>query len=143
MIPAALLRLIKAFEGCRLKAYLCPAGVWTIGWGATGPGIQKGVVWDQPTAEARLLRDAAKYVALALKASPVLAVYPDKLAAIADFNYNLGGARYKASTLRRKVNAQDWNGAAKELHKWVWGGGKKLPGLVKRRAVEAQLIVGE
>lgn len=143
MIPTTLLRLIKAFEGCRLKAYLCPAGVWTIGWGSTGPDVQRGVVWDQATADVRLNRDAAKYVALALKLSPVLAASPDKLAAIADFCYNLGPARYKASTLRRKVNAQDWNGAAKELQKWVWGGGRKLPGLIKRRAVEAQLLAGE
>lgn len=140
MTPTPLLQLIRAFEGCRLRAYVCPAGVWTIGWGATGPGIQRGVEWDQITADARLKHDAAKYVAMALKLSPVLAAYPDKLAAIADFCYNLGPARYKASTLRRKVNAQDWDGAACELGKWVWGGGRKLPGLVKRRAAEAALL---
>lgn len=142
MTPEALLALIRRFEGCRLKAYRCPAGVWTIGWGATGVGVTEGVVWSQQRADFRLQMDAEKYVLVALKLSPILAQDANKLAAVADFIYNLGAARYKASTLRSKVNTGDWSGAAKELSKWVWGGGKKLPGLVTRRAAEAQLILG-
>lgn len=142
MTPEALLALIRRFEGCRLKAYRCPAGVWTIGWGATGVGVTEGVVWSQQRADFRLQMDAEKYVLVALKLSPILAQDANKLAAVADFIYNLGAARYKASTLRSKVNAGDWPAAAKELSKWVWGGGKKLPGLVARRAAEAQLILG-
>lgn len=142
MTPDALLALIRRFEGCRLKAYRCPAGVWTIGWGSTGVGITEGVVWSQRRADFRLQLDAETYTLAALKLSPVLVQDEAKLAAIADFIYNLGAARYKASTLRRKVADSDWPAAAKELHKWVWGGGKKLPGLVARRAAEAKLILG-
>ena len=63
-----------------------------------------------------------------------------RLSAIADFCYNLGTTRYKSSTLRRKVRDSDWLDAADELQKWVWGGGRKLPGLVLRRQAEAALL---
>ena len=66
---------------------------------------------------------------------------PPKIqAAIADFCFNLGVPRYRGSTLRKRVDAQDWNGACTELPKWVFGGGRKLPGLVARRAAEVKLI---
>lgn len=135
-----LCELIRKWEGLRLKAYRCPAGVWTCGWGSTGPDVTATTEWTQAQADARLERDAAKVLSQALKLSPVLAGHPSRLAAVADFIYNLGNGRYKASTLKRKVDAQDWPGAASELSKWVWGGGKKLPGLVARREDEAKLM---
>lgn len=64
----------------------------------------------------------------------------DRLCAIADFAYNLGLGRLKASTLRRKINDEDWEGAKAELAKWVRGGGRVLPGLVLRRAAEAAIL---
>lgn len=142
MTPEPLLQLIRTFEGCRLRAYQCPAGVWTIGWGSTGPDVQNGVVWDQTQADARLQYDASKCVRAAIKLSPCLAGQPKQLAAIADFIYNLGAGRYRNSRLRKRVDAEDWPGAAVEINRWVVGGGRKLPGLVKRRAAEAQLILG-
>jgi lysozyme len=75
-----------------------------------------------------------------LKASPVLITNEKALAAITDFAYNLGVARYRASTLKRRVDAKDWSGACDELAKWNKGGGKVLPGLVKRRQAEIDLI---
>jgi lysozyme len=132
--------LIRRFEGCRLLAYLCPAGVWTIGWGATGPQVKPGVRWSQEEADTALDAMAVAYAREAGGLSPVLLLHPEAHAAIADFVYNLGSTRYKASTLRRRVAAQDWEGAREELAKWVWGGGKKLPGLVLRRAAEAALL---
>ena len=60
--------------------------------------------------------------------------------AIADFTYNLGAGRLQTSTLRRKLRALDWEGAKEQLALWVRGGGKVLPGLVKRRAAEAKLL---
>ena len=142
MIPDELLQLIRTFEGCRLRAYQCPAGVWTIGWGSTGPDVQKGVTWDQTQADARLQYDAGKCVRAALKLSPILASKPKQLAAIADFIYNLGAGRYRTSRLRKRVESQDIAGAVVEINRWVMGGGKKLPGLVKRRAAEARLLLG-
>lgn len=82
----------------------------------------------------------AKFVRGTLELCPDLT--GDKLCAIADFAYNLGLGRLRASTLRRRVNEEDWAGAAAELAKWVNGGGRKLPGLVKRRAVEAAILLG-
>lgn len=135
-----LLDLIKRFEGCKLFAYLCPAGVWTCGWGATGKDVVKGTAWTQATADRRLDADALRFLLAASNESPVLWFDESKQAAIADFCFNLGMTRYKASTLKRKVNAGDWEGAQEELMKWVWGGGRKLPGLVLRRQAEALLL---
>lgn len=136
--PPVLLALIRRFEGCRLRAYRCPAGVWTLGWGATGPGIGPGVTWTQPQADARMTVDAGIYTAATVKLCPKLA--GDRLGAIADFSFNLGPTRLAGSTLRRKLNAGDLPGARRELLKWVRGGGRVLPGLVLRRQAEAALL---
>ena len=80
------------------------------------------------------------YMAGVLKASPQLIANPRALAAMTDFAYNLGVARYRASTLRKRVNEDDFEGAKVELQKWIRGGGKVLPGLVRRRQAEAALL---
>lgn len=130
--------LIKKFEGCRLMPYYCPAGVLTCGWGSTGHDVFPGRPWTQEYADARLEMDAARFSKATLLLCPTLA--DDSLAAIADFAYNLGIGRLKASTLRRKLNDGDIEGAKQELGKWVRGGGRVLPGLVARRAAEAALL---
>jgi len=77
----------------------------------------------------------------ALRYCPVLASEPEgRLAAIVDFTFNLGAGRLQTSTLRRRVNQRDWTGAAQELRRWVYGGGRLLRGLVLRREAEAVLI---
>lgn len=129
---------IKPFESCRLQAYLCPAGVWTCGWGATGPDVVEGTVWTQEHADARLEQDVAKYV------NGVLALCPgldgDRLTAITSFAYNCGLAALERSTLRKRLNAGDWDAARTELRKWVIAKGRKLGGLVIRRDREAALV---
>lgn len=85
-----------------------------------------------------LARVVPAYVAHAVRLSPGLS--GDRLTAIADFIFNLGPTRYAASTLRRRVNDSDWCGARDEIRRWVFGGGKKLPGLVIRREAEAALL---
>lgn len=135
---SVLYALIRRFEGCRLRAYKCPAGVWTIGWGATGPDIVEGLVWTQAQADKRLERDAMLFAAGTLNLCPVLR--DNQLSAIADFAYNLGLTRLKGSTLRRRLNAGDMQGAAVELLKWTRGGGRVLPGLVLRRQAEAAFL---
>lgn len=139
----ALKALIRRFEGWRSRPYTCPAGVPTIAFGATVyPDGRKVRLSDPPISreqgEAILDHDVQTYVALARKLSPGLT--GDRLAAIADFIYNLGAARYRGSTLRRRVNEGNWPEAQRELQKWVWGGGKKLPGLVARRKAESALL---
>lgn len=134
----ALYVLIRRFEGCRLMPYLCPAGVWTCGWGSTGPDVFPGRAWTQAYAEQRLERDAVHFAVRTALYCPGLD--GAALCAIADFAYNLGLGRLKASTLRRKVNEGAWEGARRELRKWVNGGGRQLPGLVLRREAEAALL---
>jgi lysozyme len=135
--------LVRRYEGLRLKPYLCPAGKPTIGYGHTGAEVRLG---SPPIsvgfAEMLMEEDITKFARAALKLSPILATEDEKLCAVADFCFNLGTGRYKASTLKRKVDAGEWDDAADELSKWVWGGGRKLPGLVARRAAEARLMIG-
>jgi lysozyme len=143
----ALLELIKKYEGCQkrqadgtLIAYKCPAGVWTIGWGSTGRYIREGTSWTQEKADERLAKDAQAVIDQAIKASPVLAGKEFKLAAIADFIYNLGIGNYNSSTLKKRIDAGDWVSAVQEIKRWDKAGGKVLPGLVKRREDEAKLL---
>jgi lysozyme len=82
--------------------------------------------------------DAQRFAAGSFKLCPFIS--GNRLAAVADFAYNLGLTRLKASTLRRRVLADDWDGACDELRKWTRGGGRVLPGLVLRRAAEVALI---
>ncbi len=137
--------LCRVFEGFRSKPYLCPAGVWTIGYGSTlYPNKKKVSLNDSPVTKEQAeqyLQDDLLLLAQNLRLlSPVLVRHPARFAAIIDFAYNLGTGRYRASTLRRRVDAGDWEAAKVELRKWNKGGGKILPGLVKRRAAEATLL---
>ncbi len=135
---ADLYRLIRRFEGCRLTPYICPAGVWTCGWGSTGPDVFPGRPWTQDYADRRMEQDALKFAKGTLAACPDLT--GPALSAIADFAYNLGLGALRGSTLRKRINAGDMDAAKVELAKWVRGGGRVLPGLVLRRAAEAALL---
>lgn len=138
--------LCRPFEGLRLKPYICPAGYPTIGYGTVYKPDGSKVTMEHPpiskeTAEAWLLHELRhNYMRGVLASSPHLVEYPLVLGAMTDFAYNLGVARYRASTLRKRVNECDWVGARVELLKWVRGGGRVLPGLVKRRQAEARLL---
>lgn len=134
------------FEGVFLKPYLCPAGIATIGAGSTAyEDGRKVTLKDSPiTRERALSLCDATLINIYMPAVEKLCVparsNPNMLAALTDFSYNLGCTRLAGSTLRRKVNAGDIAGAKVELLKWVRGGGRVLPGLVKRRQAEAALI---
>lgn len=135
---ATLYGLIKRFEGCHLMPYICPAGVWTCGWGSTGADVFPGRPWTQEYADMRLEQDALKFASGTMILCPDLA--GNRLCAIADFAYNLGLGNLKASTLRKRLNEGLMEDAKRELRRWVNGGGRKLPGLVVRREVEASLL---
>lgn len=136
-----LYKLIRRFEGCRLMPYICPAGVWTCGWGSTGVDVFPGRPWTQEYADRRMELDAIRFVKGALLACPNLK--GNTLSAVADFCYNLGLGAFRGSTLRKRLTAEDWKAAKTELLRWVRGGGKVLKGLVLRRAAEARLVGGE
>ena len=127
-------RLIKQFEGLRLEAYRCPAGIWTIGYGHTA-GVSEGMKITEVEAERLLLEDL----------KPVLAVLPSGLnanrrAALASFVFNVGVGAFCRSTIRRLVIENPDNPRiADEFARWRYGGGKVLPGLVARRRAEAEL----
>jgi lysozyme len=138
--------LCRHFEGFRSKPYICPAGYPTIGYGTVfKPDGTRVTMEDAPISKAMAeewlvseLRN--NYLAGVLKASPALIAYPETLGAMTDFAYNLGVARYRSSTLRRKINAGDWDGAKIQLMRWTKAGGRELPGLVRRRKAEAVFL---
>lgn len=142
--------LCKRFEGFRAKPYICPAGVPTIGYGSTYYPNGKKVTLMDPSVTEKHAAEMLMHELLATfapgvyRACPTLCLAePSKVAAIVDFAYNLGVGRLQASTLRRKINEQNWNAACDELRKWVLAGGKRLPGLVLRREAEVALIKRE
>ncbi len=138
--------LCRPFEGLRLQPYICPAGYPTIGYGTVWKPDGIKVTMEHPpiskeTAEEWLVHELRhNYLAGVLKASPSLLARPRALGALTDFAYNLGVARYRASTLRKRVDAGDWEDAKEQLMLWTRGGGKVLPGLVRRRQAEAALL---
>lgn len=137
--------LCRRFEGFYPAPYLCPAGVPTIGYGATYYADGRRVLLTDPpisreAAERLLLIQLQREYLPAVLALCPCVDSPRRLAALIDFTFNLGAGNLRASTLRRKVNAGDWDAVPAELRKWVRGGGRVLPGLVRRRAAEAALI---
>lgn len=138
--------LCRQFEGFRSKPYLCPAGIPTIGYGNTYYSDGRKVTLNDPPiskadASGLLLFELNHtYLPGVLRCCPDLASDEPRCNAIVDFAYNLGVGRLQTSTLRRKINAEDWGAAKEEIMKFVRGGGKVLPGLVKRRTAEAALL---
>jgi len=137
-----LTQIIKDSEGCKLAAYQCPVGIWTIGYGCTGIDIKKGLVWTQEQADSELDILANDVVRMAMKASPVLVLASaNKLIAIADFIFNLGIGNYSKSTLKKYVDQKNWLAASSEIKKWDKANGAPLKGLTIRRKIESELLL--
>lgn len=144
--------LCKRFEGFRSKPYLCPAGIPTIGYGSTHYADGAKVRLSDPAineegAERLLLGElrntylpGLRRVCPSLYALALLEADTRRLCAILDWVYNLGVGRLQTSTLRRALEHQDWDWARQELMRWTRGGGVVLPGLVRRRQAEADLL---
>ena len=138
--------LCKPFEGLHerrrdglIYPYICPAGYWTQGYGILCRKEDPPITADE--AERRLLAAVPVYVNGALSVCPNLREHPPEvLGALGDFCFNLGVAAFRASTLARRVRAENWDAVPVELARWVRGGGRVLPGLVARRAAEAAVI---
>ena len=137
--------LCRRFEGVSLRPYICPAGVWTIGYGATFyPTGARVAPSDSPitlTQAESLLQFmlTSRFLPDVIRLCPGIKT-PEQLAAITDFTFNLGVGRLKASTLRKRINEGDWDAVPDELRKWTRGGGRVLRGLVARREAEILLI---
>jgi lysozyme len=135
--------LIKEFEGLRLRAYLCPAGVATIGYGTTiyptGRKVQLGDTCTEGQAE-QFLRHDLRAFEREVERMVRVPVNPNEYSALVSFAYNLGAEALRKSTLMRLLNAHNYAGAAEQFARWTYAGGKSLPGLVRRRAAERALF---
>jgi len=148
-VPPAAIELAKRFEGFhrvpkddpgRAHPYICPAGYWTIGYGHLCDPQHPPIT--EAEAEDYLAHDLLSALNATLRYCPALATEPEgRLAAIVDFTFNLGAGRLQTSTLRRRLIQQAWGDAASELRRWVYGGGRVLPGLVARRNAEARILL--
>lgn len=134
--PASI--FIKKWEGCRLEAYRCSAGVATIGWGHT-KGVQMGDRICLNKAEKYLLDDLVEFQK-GLASLVDVEVTETQFIALMSFVFNLGLGAFKGSTIRKKVNAKDFDGAVEEFGRWVYANGKIVQGLVNRRREEAEFF---
>jgi lysozyme len=159
--------LMHRFEGCRNRPYLCPAHVWTIGYGhvlyqeqirlpvartdgKVVPMIRKEMplkpehnrVWSKDEIEALFAKDVAHFERGVLRLAPSLAGNQGAFDACVSFAYNAGLGNFQRSQIRMRINRGDMEGAAEQFMTWVKGGGKVLPGLVKRRIAEKNLFLG-
>lgn len=144
--------LCKHFEGLFLRPYRCPAGVPTIGYGATYYEDGRRVTLEDPPITRERAEELLLWELRRVSAPAVMRLCPELFAwsvsqgqwrafcAIADFTFNLGSGRLQTSTLRRKLRVLDWDGAREQLALWVRGGGRVLTGLVRRRQAEVALL---
>lgn len=138
-IPAAAVALIAESEGLRLRAYRCPANVWTIGWGET-EGVHPGDTCTKHQADTWLCEDLqgrAQSVRELCTVEPT----PEELGALVSLAYNIGLGGLKKSTVMRQHNAGNRQAAARAFGLWNRAGGRELPGLTARRAKESALYL--
>lgn len=139
------LALIKQFEGFSARPYLCPAGVPTIGYGATYyPDGRRVTMQDRPVTEAdasAMLRSMLASYEAGIARYVQVPLTQGQYDALVSFAYNLGLSALKSSTLLRLVNARDWQGAAAQFGRWNRAGGKVLPGLTRRREAERVMFL--
>ena len=149
--------LIKAFEGCHNTPYLCPAKLWTIGYGhvlypeqarlkaderpAYPLKPEHNRVWDADEIDALLQEDLQRFEAGVLRLCPAAANNDSHFDAIFSFSFNVGLGNLQASTLRMKYNRGDFEGAADEFLKWRKSNGIVLRGLERRREAERALFL--
>ncbi len=137
---AAVVPLVATYEGTVHSTYRDPIGIVTACTGHTGPELRMGQTFTREQCEAMLYQDLAQHAdALGCIRQPLT---DGQRAAFLSFAFNVGEGAFCGSTLVRKANAGDMQGACAELSRWTYAGGKQLPGLVRRRAAERQLCEG-
>lgn len=140
------LALIKSFEGLYLKAYRCPANVLTIGYGHTDaagpPRVTTGMTISKAEAEAMLITDLKKYED-AVRAAVKVPLTDNQFSALVSFCFNVGPSALKKSSVLKEVNARRFDLVPSRLALWNKGGGRVLPGLVRRRAAESDLFMSD
>ncbi|MFN3073196.1 lysozyme [Acinetobacter sp. TY2] len=135
--------LICSFEGLKLKAYDDGVGVWTIGFGTTiypnGIKVKKGDACTEAQAKTYMAHDLKKFES-AVNSAVTVPINQNQFDALVSLTYNIGTGAFKESTLLKKLNIGDYKAAATQFAVWNKGGGKVMPGLVNRRAVERKLF---
>lgn len=133
------LNLIKFFEGLKLRAYKCPADIWTIGYGHTD-GVAPDDIVTEAQAISLLFEDLAKSER-AVNQYVHVTLTQNQFDALVSFTFNLGVGNFRTSMLLKKINAGDYDGASQEFGRWIRAGGKALAGLVSRREAESALFM--
>jgi lysozyme len=131
--------LIKAFEGFRGEAYLCPAGVWTFGYGTT-KAVAQGDTCSEEVGESLLRRDVSAFERAVTRLVKV-PVSQNQFDALVSLAYNIGVEALRKSTLIAFLNQGKYHDAAAQFLRWNRGGGRILPGLVRRRTAERELFL--
>jgi len=133
------LKLVKDFEGLKLKAYRCPAGIATIGYGSTGPHVRMGMTISEAEAERLLRKDVARFEAGVRAAVSSVPTTRNQFSAMVSLAFNIGLAAFQRSTVLKRHLAGNHLGAARAFGLWNKANGTVLPGLTRRRAAEAEL----
>lgn len=133
------LSLTEGCEGCRCQAYQDQAGVWTIGYGHTGPDVHAGLVITPQQAEALLAQDVSK-AAACINNSVSVALSQDEFDALVDFAFNIGVGAFEKSTMLVDLNDSNFTAAAQQFELWDHAGGQVVAGLLNRRNQEAALF---
>ncbi len=140
-VNEAALKIIRDSEGLALKAYVCPAGKLTIGYGHTGGDVRAGMAISKDQAEALLEKDVSAAAGMVERLTANVCVNDNEFGAMVSLCFNIGVSNFAGSTLLKHVCASRYSQAANEFPRWVYGGGKRLPGLVARRERERQLFI--
>lgn len=133
------LNLIREFEGCRLTAYRDIVGIWTVGYGHTGPDVYEGLTIDPEQANELLQKDLERFET-GVTGLVKVPLNSNQFSALVCFSYNVGLGNLKASTLLRCLNFHNYSDAAREFTRWSKAGGKVVEGLLRRRQAESQLF---
>ena len=134
------LDLIKSFEGLSLKSYICPAGVYTIGFGHTGAEVTPNQIISLEEADNLLRKDVNRFET-GINSLVTVDLNQSQFDSLVSLSFNIGLGAFKSSTLLRVLNAGQYIEAASQFLRWNKGGGRVLPGLVRRREAESQLFV--
>ncbi len=135
------LSLIKKFEGCELEAYLCPAGVWTIGYGHT-KDVKEGDKINRDEADYLLQEEMIEYESY-INDFVEVPLEQNQFDALCSWVYNLGPTNLKNSTMLKVLNEEKYSDVPQEIKRWNKAGGEVLDGLIKRREAEAKMFAGE
>ena len=133
--------LVKKFEGCKLEAYQCAAGVWTIGYGSTH-GVQKGDVWSQEKAEIMLIDELEEYGNHVSDAVTV-PLHQCQFDSLTSWCFNLGPTNLNESTMLKVLNQGNYEEVPYQLKRWNKVNGQVNNGLIRRREAEALLFEGK